>query len=123
MNKQTKSTEPETQAAAEQVREMSTAERLLRSFGPLAGGMLLDLADLLTFGSVGFYLGPVIGGLLGWWLARVYGFGIAGQCICITLAVVYCTFPGTALLPLATVIFALIRFAEKRRVVKQNPSD
>jgi len=102
---------------------MGTAERLLRSFGPLAGGMLLDTADLLTWGPVGMYLGPVVGGFLGWWLARVYGLGVIGQCVVITLAVVYCTMPGTALLPLATVVFALIRFAEKRRLVKRRPSD
>ena len=102
---------------------MGTAERLLRSFGPLAGGMLLDAADLLTWGPVGMYLGPVVGGFLGWWLARVYRLGVIGQCVVITLVVVYCTLPGTALLPLATVVFALIRFAEKRRLIKRRPSD
>jgi hypothetical protein len=106
-----------------EVREMGTAERLLRSFGPLAGGLLLDAADLVTWGPVGMYLGPVIGGFLGWWLARVYGLGIGGQCVVITVAVVYLTLPGTALLPLATVVFALIRFAEKRRVAKRPPSE
>jgi ABC-type nitrate/sulfonate/bicarbonate transport system permease component len=123
MNKPTETEQTVTPSATEEVLEMSTAERLLRSFGPLAGGLLLDLTDLLTFGSVGFYLGPLIGGLLGWWLARVYGFGLTGQCISITLTVVYCTLPGTALLPLATVVFALIRFAEKRRVVKRDSAE
>jgi hypothetical protein len=51
---------------AGETREMGTAERLLRSFGPLAVGLLLDAADSMTWGPVGMYLGPVVGGILGW---------------------------------------------------------
>lgn len=101
----------------ETISEMSQGERLLRAFGPLGGGLLLDFADLATFGTIGFYLGPIVGGLLGWWLASVYRFGLLGQSVIITLAAVYCALPATALLPLATITFALVRFAEKKKVV------
>ncbi|MFC3193075.1 hypothetical protein ACFODZ_02360 [Marinicella sediminis] len=123
MEKQTQNTSDDTLKDPGQVREMGPAERLLRSFGPLAGGVLLDLVDLATFGPVGLYLGPVIGGLLGWWLARVYRFGITGQCVLITLTVVYCTLPGTGLVPLATIIFGLVRLAETHRVKRHHQED
>ncbi len=98
------------------VAEMSTAERTLRAFGPLGGGLLLDAVDLATFGVIGFYLGPILGGILGWWLSSVYGFGTLGQCMIIVLIVVYFTLPGTSVVPVATIVFALIRFADKKRV-------
>ena len=103
-------------ASNETIKELSTAERLLRSFGPLAGGLLIDFADLATFGTVGLILGPIIGGLLGWWLATIYRFGLLGQCVIIAITAAYCAFPGTGLLPLATLVFALIRFRERKKV-------
>ena len=90
---------------------------MLRAFGPLGGGILLDVADLTTFGSFGLYLGPLVGALLGWWLATVYKFGVWGQCGLIFVAALYCALPLTSLVPLATVVFALIRFAESKKVV------
>ncbi|MCB1583415.1 MAG: hypothetical protein R3E90_01385 [Marinicella sp.] len=101
----------------EQVVNLSTGERMLRAFGPLGGGILLDVADLTTFGSFGLYLGPLVGALLGWWLATVYKFGVWGQCGLIFVAALYCALPLTSLVPLATVVFALIRFAESKKVV------
>ncbi len=100
----------------ETVTEMSASERTIRAFGPLGIGLLLDLVDLATFGAIGFYAGPIVGGLLGWWLATVYRFGILGQCVIILLTAVYLMFPATELLPLATIVLALIKFADKKRV-------
>ncbi len=100
-----------------EIKEMTGQERLLNAFGPLGAGLLLDFADLSTFGIVGFYLGPIIGGLLGWWLASVYRFGVLGQCIIILIAAVYCALPGTGMVPLATLVFALIKFAEKKKLM------
>lgn len=105
----------ETDSAKSHEPEVGAAERLLRSFGPLAGGILLDVVDLATFGAWGFYLGPIIGGLLGWWLAQVYGFGVLGQCMLILVVAVYCALPATELVPLATLVFALVRFAESKK--------
>lgn len=109
MNKNIKNTE--------RIEEMSNSERLPRAFGPLGAGLLLDFADLTTFGVIGFYLGPIIGGLLGWWLATVYRFGVVGQCVIILIAAVYCALPGTGMVPLATIVFALIKFADTKKVV------
>ncbi len=104
----------------ETITEMSTSERFVRAFGPLGGGLLLDFADLATFGSIGFYLGPIIGGLMGWWLASVYRFGLLGQCVLIVITAAYCTLPSTALVPLATIVFALVKFADRKRVSSSN---
>jgi hypothetical protein len=96
------------------VGQLSWGERVLSSFGPLAGGYLLDLMDLATFGPLGFYLGPLLGGLLGWWLATVYRFGVLGQSILALLTALYCMFPATEFLPLATIVLALVRFSKKQ---------
>jgi hypothetical protein len=96
------------------VGQLSWGERLLNSFGPLAGGYLLDALDLITFGPLGFYLGPLLGGLLGWWLATVYRLGVVGQTLMILVTAVYCMFPSTEFMPLATIVFALVRLAKKK---------
>lgn len=96
------------------VTKQSWGERLMRSLGPLAGGYLLDLVDLATFGPVGFYLGPLLGGLLGWWLATVYRFGVLGQSLMTLITAMYCVLPGTELVPLATIVLALVRFSNKK---------
>ena len=96
------------------VGQLSWGERLMRSLGPLAGGYLLDLMDLATFGPVGFYLGPLLGGLLGWWLATVYRFGVLGQSLMTFITALYCVLPGTELVPLATIVLALVRFSNKK---------
>ena len=97
----------------ESLAQPSKGERLLHSIGPLAAGYLVDALDLFTFGPIGFYLGPMLGGLLGWWLAKVYRLGALGQSIMTLLTAVYCMFPATEFVPLATIILALIRFAKK----------
>lgn len=48
--------------------------RLHRALGPIGGGLILDLLDLATFGPIGWYGGFVVGGLVGWWRAGLYGF-------------------------------------------------
>lgn len=106
----------ELQGNNEIITEMNAGERFLRAFGPLGGGLLLDFADLTTFGAIGLYLGPIIGGLMGWWLASVYRFGLLGQCVLMLVTAAYCTLPSTALVPMATIVFALIKFADKKRI-------
>jgi hypothetical protein len=84
--------------------------RLHRAFGPLAGGMILDAADLLTPGPVGLAGGQFVGMPVGWWISSIYGFTIPSRLLCATLAGVYCMTPGTELIPLATIISAAARF-------------
>ncbi len=104
--------------SAVRVEHMGPLQRSLRAFGPLGAGYLLDAVDLLTFGPLGFYLGPLLGGLLGLWIASVYGLGWLGQTAVVLLAAIYCMLPMTEFMPLATIGFALLRFAETRRVVE-----
>jgi len=97
----------------ESLSQLSWGERLFRSFGPLAAGYILDFLDLVTWGAVGLYLGSILGGLMGWWLAVVYRLGVFAQCLLTVLTAFYCLLPGTELLPLATIIMALYRFSKK----------
>lgn len=97
----------------ESLNQTSLGERLLHSFGPLAAGYLIDVLDLATFGPIGFYLGPLLGGLLGWWLAAVYRLGSVGQSVVVLLVALYCMIPATEFIPLATLVLALIRFTKK----------
>jgi hypothetical protein len=43
--------------------------RLHRSIGPIAGGLILDLVDLATFGPIGLFGGWILGAAVGWWIA------------------------------------------------------
>lgn len=86
------------------------SERLYFALGPLAGCMLLDLADFLTFGPIGLLIGVPVGGAIGWWLGSMYGFGRTGRTILAILSGIYCTIPFTELLPIATIVGAVARF-------------
>ncbi|MGQ0633305.1 MAG: hypothetical protein ACT4QC_01740 [Planctomycetaceae bacterium] len=91
---------------------LTVLERLHRALGPLAGGIIIDFVDFATFGPIGLVLGPVLGGLAGWWVSSIYQFGWRGRAVVATLAAVYCTIPFTELLPLATLVAAVARFFE-----------
>lgn len=88
-------------------------ERLHRAFGPLAGGILLDLVDLSTFGPYGLG-GFVIGGLTGWWICSIYRIPTSARLVLALLAGVYCLLPLTEFVPLATLISAYVRFRGDR---------
>jgi hypothetical protein len=83
--------------------------RLQRAFGPLAGGMILDLVDLSTFGPFGIG-GFFIGGLVGWWICSVYNVATTTRLTVALLSGVYCLLPLTEFIPVATMISAYIRF-------------
>ena len=83
--------------------------------GPIAGGFLLDLVDLATFGPVGLYGGFVIGGALGWWLAGQHGLGRRGRFIGAVLAAVYSATPATEWLPLGTLAGVLLEWGRRGR--------
>lgn len=85
-------------------------ERLHYSLGPLAGGMIIDLTDLLTPGPVGVFGGLLIGMPVGWYVASLYGFSTPSRLLIATLSGIYCTIPGTELIPLATLVSAVGRF-------------
>lgn len=90
----------------------SQATRLNRAFGPVVAGLIIDLVDLATFGPFGLYLGLPIGGFAGYWMGRALGFAPKPSLLCALAAGIYCTLPGTEMLPIATVVGACARYYE-----------
>lgn len=90
--------------------ELTLLERLHNALGPLAAGIIIDVVDFAAFGPLSLLIGPVAGGLAGWWVSSIYGFGIRGRLIVATAAAIYVTIPFTELFPLATIVAAVGRF-------------
>lgn len=88
------------------------AERLNRAFGPVVAGLIIDFVDLATFGPIGFYLGLPIGAFAGYWMGRALALPKKSSLLCALAAGIYCTIPGTEMLPLATLVGACARYYE-----------
>ncbi len=86
--------------------------RLLNAVGPALGALVLDFADLITFGPFGIYGGLFIGAAVGWWMSASYGFARAGRIAVALSAGIYCMLPATHFLPLASILSATARFLE-----------
>lgn len=87
----------------------SLIERLHRAFGPLVGGMILDLVDLSTFGPYGIG-GFFIGALVGWWICSIYRISTSKRLMLALIAGVYCLLPLTEFIPVATLLSAYVRY-------------
>jgi hypothetical protein len=92
----------------------SQAKRLNRAFGPVVAGLIIDFVDLATFGPIGLYLGPPIGAFAGYWMGRALGLDRKPSLLCAAAAAVYCSIPGTEMIPLATIVGALARYNERK---------
>ena len=90
---------------------------------PFAMGMLIDMADALTFGPVGLRFGLLIGGILGWVLEKVLGFPPRYRWIAIALSGIYCALPGTAVFPLGTTLAVLSQLLGWRAAEKHPSPD
>lgn len=88
------------------------ARRAHRALGPVVAGIIIDLVDFATFGQLGCVLGLPLGGLAGYWMGKAMGLGRRGSILCAVAAGIYCMFPGTELIPLATIVGACVRFWE-----------
>ena len=88
------------------------AQRLNRAFGPVVAGLVIDLVDLATFGPIGLFLGLPIGAFAGYWMGRALGLERKPSLLCALAAGIYCTIPGTEMLPLATLVGAFARYRE-----------
>lgn len=88
------------------------------AFGPVGAGLIIDAVDFVTFGPVGLALGFPIGAAAGYWLARSLRLETNPSLLCAIIAGVYCTIPGTELLPLGTLVGALVRLED----VPETPS-
>jgi len=89
--------------------------RLNRAFGPIVAGLIIDVVDFATFGPIGYLLGLPVGGFAGYWMGRCLGFSRRTSFYCAIAAGIYCTIPGTELIPLATLLGAYVRFRESGR--------
>ena len=94
-------------------KKIAFLERLLHSFGPIAGGLLLDFADLATFGPIGIFAGFFVGIAVASWICSFYRFSRRAKILVSLLAGIYCMVPMTELLPLATLVAASCRFFEE----------
>jgi len=101
----------------------STLQRLNYAFGPVIAGLIIDFIDLATFGPVGLFLGPPVGGLAGYWLGRALGLSQRHALYCGLAAGLYCTVPFTEVLPIATIVGACVRFWESGRRPFQPPTN
>lgn len=90
----------------------SQAKRLNRAFGPVVAGLIIDFVDLATFGPMGYFLGLPIGAFAGYWMGRALGLERKPSLLCAVAAGIYCTLPGTEILPLATIVGAIARYRE-----------
>lgn len=88
-------------------------------WAPVLAAMLLDVADLLSLGPQGLFVGLVIGSTLGWRIAAMSGFSAKGRMICAGLAALYCMFPFTELLPLATMLTTASRILTVARLFRR----
>ena len=76
---------------------------LLRTFGPMAAGLVIDGLDLMTYGPIGLYTGLIVGGIAGYLLAPMLGFSERGRWLCALMTGVYCTVPMTGFIPAAAI--------------------
>lgn len=83
---------------------------------PVLAGLLVDIADLVTFGPLGAWLGFGLGALVAWQLAPRFGFADRPWLPSL-LAGLYCMTPGTALLPLATFVASILHLGSGRAPV------
>ena len=96
--------------------------RLHRAFGPLAGGLILDMVDLSTWGPLGIF-GFFIGLVIGWWISSIYSFSTKIRVIWALLAGFYCLVPFTEFVPVATIISACARLRENPNYRSRDRSD
>jgi hypothetical protein len=96
--------------------ESPLLDRLHFAFGPLAASVLLDIADFAMVGPLGLFFGFLIGAPLGWLVAHGHRFPTGGKVLCAVLAGLYCAAPFTELVPLATILTALVRFHRSGQV-------
>lgn len=96
--------------------------RLHRSLGPLAGGMILDAADLITIGPIGVFAGMIVGSAVGWWISSIYQYSRHARILWAVVAGLYCTIPFTAVIPLATLVSAVGRLRKRGAEAKGKES-
>ena len=86
--------------------------RTQRIFGPVVAGMVLDFADLLTFGPFRMMFGVLLGGAVAYYLCHVSGLSWQSKLLGAVAGAVYCVLPLTGFLPRGTLLGAYIRYRQ-----------
>ncbi len=73
---------------------------------PVLAGMLLDLLDFFTAGPIGLFAGLAVGGVGAFVLGTLYKLPLKKKLWFTLAAGVYCSMPGTAPIPLGTLVGA-----------------
>jgi len=102
--------EPYKPEAAGEAEPSPAPRRIERIFAPVLAGMLLDSADLLTFGPFRIMFGMLLGAAVALYLCHLYGLSWRWRIVGALVAGIYCTLPFTGFLPLATLLGLFIRF-------------
>lgn len=93
-----------------------TIHRLNHAMGPVVAGMIIDTVDFVTFGPIGLAIGIPVGAIAGYWLGQSMALGKNASLFCAVAAGIYCTIPFTELLPLGTMVGALVRYKDAGRL-------
>ncbi|MCE9614388.1 MAG: hypothetical protein K8T26_08935 [Lentisphaerae bacterium] len=91
-------------------RPSRTARRFVEAFGPIGAGVLIDLADFVTYGPIGLMFGMLVGGTLAYVLSGFFGQPVWKRFLWALAAGLYCTIPGTEMIPLATILASAMTF-------------
>lgn len=89
-----------------------TLGRLNHAMGPVVAGMIIDAVDLVTVGPIGLVIGIPVGAIAGYWLGQSMALEKNACLFCAVAAGIYCTIPFTELLPLGTMVGALVRYKD-----------
>ena len=98
-------------------------ERIYYALGPLAAGIMLDVLDLATFGTVGIFVGAFVGAYAGWVIGQFEGLSRDGRVALASCAAVYMMIPMTEPLPIATAFTLVARFMRGPRPPKEGPRE
>ena len=85
-------------------------ERTYYALGPLAAGIMLDVLDLATFGTIGVFVGAIVGAYAGWVIGDFEGLDKDGRTVLACCAAIYMMIPMTEPLPIATAFSLVARF-------------
>lgn len=106
-----------TETAVQPDLQNGSFNRINHAMGPVVAGMIIDAVDLITFGPLGLVLGIPVGSLAGYRLGQSMKLDRNACFICALAAGVYCTIPFTELLPLGTIVGALVRYGNDNQSV------
>ncbi|MCG8591883.1 MAG: hypothetical protein MJE66_21525 [Proteobacteria bacterium] len=97
--------------------------RVRRALLGLVSGALLDLLDFATFGPVGVAWGAALGGLAGYGLATLQGLTPRVRWAWAVASGLYCAFPLTEWVPLASVVATLTAWLEPDAAPELPPDE